>query len=276
MRRIGITAVTFAALLIPGARAQQQTPPSKTETPSTAPPQQTMTPRQVEEMRADLFMARKDYSSAVAAYEKLLKDDPRNVSLLNRIGIAYQQQLLFKQAEHYYKRAIKANKNFASAYNNLGTIEYQRKKYGRAIKQYVKAVTLEADVATFYSNLGYAYFSDRKYDLAMTAFHKALGLDPLIFERSSRTGSLLMDRSVEQRGLFYFFLAKAFAAMGDAPHCAENLRKARDEGYKGLDAAKTDPAFAGVLRDPDVRSVLQLPPLPQTPPHQPPSGPHGA
>lgn len=235
-----------------------------------------MTPRETEEMHADLLMARKEYSAAAAAYEKILQTDPRNPGLLNRIGIAYHQQMQLKQAQRYYERALKVDKNFASAYNNLGTIEYQRKKYRKAIKQYQKALAIQADVATFHSNLGYAYFGDKKYELAMAAFHKAIELDPQVFERSSRSGSLLMDRSVEQRGLFYFFLAKSYAVLGDAPHCAEYLRKARDEGYKGLDTAKTDPAFAAVLRDPGVRSILQLPLLPENPPPETPPGPPGA
>ncbi len=64
-------------------------------------------------------------------------------------------------------------------------------------------------------------------------------------------------RSVEDHGLFDFMLAKSYAQMGDAPHCAIYLRRAIDDGYKQLAAAQTDPAFANVRTDPDVKVLFE-------------------
>jgi tetratricopeptide (TPR) repeat protein len=116
-------------------------------------------------------------------------------------------------------------------------------------------------MAVLHSNLGYAYFGEKKYQEAIASFRQALALDPQLFEHnSSRSGSILQDRSVGDRGRFYFLLAKSFAEAGNLERCLIYLRKAKDEGYKELSAAKSDPSFAAVLKDPAVQEVLALKP----------------
>jgi tetratricopeptide (TPR) repeat protein len=261
--------VSVFALIVCLAPASAQTPQQASDVKQT-PPANTndvvRTPRQEAELRADLFMVRKQYSDAVDAYEKLVEQEPRNAILLNKLGIAYHLQSKLDEARKYYERATKADRKFANAYNNLGTIYYQRKKYSKAVPIYIKAVGLDPEMSVAFSNLGYAYFHMKKYDEAMDAFRHALTIDPEIFEHSSKTGSLLQDRTVlGDRGLFYFFLAKSFAARGDAEQCLRYLKRAADEGYASVQSARTDAAFKPVLRDPLVREFLQLEPLPQDP-----------
>jgi tetratricopeptide (TPR) repeat protein len=113
-----------------------------------------------------------------------------------------------------------------------------------------------------YSNLGYAYFSQGKYEDSIAAFRTALVKDPQFFERtSSRTGSILQDRSVPDRGRFYFLLAKSFAEAGNADRAVFYLRKAKDEGYAQFNDVKKDPAFAALLTDPIVVDLLAPKPV---------------
>jgi len=216
------------------------------------------TPRQDEELRGDLFMARKQYAEAAGTYQQLLQQEPRNAVLLNKLGIAFHQQSRLDRAKHFYERATKADRSYAYAYNNIGMVYYQQRNYRKAIQLYKKALVLRPEMAAFYSNLGYAYFGKKEYDEAMAAFHRALELDPSVFDRSHNMGTTLQDRSVDDHGLFYFFLAKSYASMGNAERCAHYLRKAWDEGYKGVTGVPRNPAFAGVLQDPDVQRVLQM------------------
>ncbi|PYU68134.1 MAG: hypothetical protein DMG49_16835 [Acidobacteria bacterium] len=176
---------------------------------------------------------------------------------LNKLGIALHQQAALGPALKYYERASKVDPSYADAQNNIGTIWYQRKKYGRAIKAYQKAITIRNDMAVLHSNLAYAYFGDKKYQQAISSFRQALTLDPQFFEHnSSRSGSILQDRSVGDRGRFYFLLAKSFAEAGNLERCLIYLRKAKDEGYKELSAVKSDPSFAAALKDPAIQEVL--------------------
>lgn len=214
-------------------------------------------PELTDEQLADLYMVRKDYREAAVIYKRLADQDPRNPVYLNKLGIALHQQSALALALKYYQRASKVDPSYADAQNNIGTIWYQRKRYGKAIKAYQKAIAIRGDMAVLYSNLAYAYFGDKKYEQAITSFRQALAMDPGLFEHnSSRSGSLLQDRSVDDRGRFYYLLAKSYAEAGNLERCLIYLRKAKEEGYKELAAAKSDPAFAAILKDPAIQEVL--------------------
>jgi tetratricopeptide (TPR) repeat protein len=237
-----------------GPSHQQQQPPADSAVI-------VVRPELTDEQMADLYMVRKDYREATLVYKRLADQNPHNPVYLNKLGIALHQQAALAMALKYYERASKADPSYADAQNNIGTIWYQRKRYGKAIKAYQKAIGIRNDMAVLYSNLAYAYFGDKKYEQAISSFRQALALDPQLFEHnSSRNGSLLQDRSVGDRGRFYYLLAKSFAEAGNLERCLIYLRKAKDEGYKELNAAKSDPAFSAVLKDPAIQAVFATKP----------------
>jgi len=240
----------------PDAPVAPQVPQAQPQSPA-ASSVIVVKPEITDEQMADLYMARKDYREAAVAYKRLADRNPQNPVYLNKLGIALHHQEALGLAMKYYERASKVDPTYADAQNNIGTIWYQRKKYGKAIKAYQKAILIRSDMAVLHSNLAYAYFGDKKYALAIASFRQALTMDPQLFDHNgSRNGSLLQDRSVGDRGRFYFLLAKSFAESGNLERCLIYLRKAKDEGYKELAAVKTDPSFAAVLKDPGIQEVL--------------------
>lgn len=215
-----------------------------------------------DEQLADLYMARKEYREAAQVYKRLADKNPQNPIYLNKLGIALHQQAALGLAMKYYERASKVDPTYADAQNNIGTIWYQRKKYGKAIKAYQKAIAIRNDMAVLHSNLAYAYFGDKQYERAIASFRQALAMDPQLFDHNAtRNGSILQDRSVGDRGRFYFLLAKSFAEAGNLERCLIYLRKAKDEGYKELEAVKTDPSFAAFMKDPGIQEVLAPKPV---------------
>ena len=264
MKRLALFAVLLA--FVAGPSGAQQAPNSQTETPpgasapeaTTTPP---LTPRQKENIRAEILMARKDYAEAAKAYEDLLQDDPKNFAMLNKVGIAYQQLGDVRHAERSYKKAVHANGSFVSAINNLGALEYSEKHYGKAIKYYKRALaTPSGDQAVIYSNLGFAYYANEQYPAALDAFGKALALDPDIFARKGGAGAIIQQRTASDPGTLFFLVAKSYAKAGDAERAAHFLKMARDDGYKDFLAAKKDPDFSKVIKDPRVQEVFQIQP----------------
>ena len=233
--------------------AQQESTQQQAAPPNPA----TLTPRQIAELKADILMARKMYAEAIEAYEELLKSEPKNAELLNKIGVGYSNLTKLDSAKKYYERAIKANPKFSAALNNLGTVHFYQKKFHRAIKTYERAIALRPDSATFYGNMGHAWFADKKYPEAIAAWGHALALDPQVFEQRGQGGTILQASSVEQRSVFYFYMAKTYASLGNAERCARFLKRAIDEGYKNIAGIEKDPAFASVINDPLVREVLE-------------------
>jgi tetratricopeptide (TPR) repeat protein len=209
-----------------------------------------------QEELADILMARKEYREAAFSYKKLAEENPRNPVYWNKLGIALHQQSELSGALKFYQRAVKVNPHYADAQNNIGTIWYQRKKYGKAVRAYERAIKLRSDMAVLYSNLGYAYFGEKKYEESIASFRHALALDPQLFEHSSRGGSLLQDRSVSDRGRFYFLLAKSFAEAGNFERSLVYLRKAKEEGFASMNDVKTDPSFSAVLKLPETQEIL--------------------
>ncbi len=231
--------------------------PGMAQLPSPQDPVIVVRPEITDEQMGDLYMVRKQFREAAEQFKKLADQDPRNPVYLNKLGIALHQQAALGLALKYYQRAIKVDPRYADAENNVGTIWYQRKKFDKAIKAYQKAITIRDDMAVLYSNLGYAYFGEKKYEEAISSFRHALTLDPQLFEHNgSRSGSILQDRSVEDRGRFYYMLAKSYAQAGDLDRCIHYLRKAKDEGYKNFTDIRKDPAFGAALKDPAVQELL--------------------
>jgi tetratricopeptide (TPR) repeat protein len=227
--------------------------PAQVSTATTSPAERKLT----DEETGDLYMARKQYREASQTYLRLAQQNPKNAVYLNKLGIALHQQAALGEALKYYQRAVKVDPQYADAENNIGTIWYQRKRYRRAIKAYLKALKMRDDMPVLYSNLGYAYFGDKKYLESIAAFRTVLAKDPQFFERgASRTGSILQDRSVSDRGKFYYLLAKSFAEAGNYERCIVYLRKAKEEGYASIQDVKKDPAFAAILKNPAVIDLL--------------------
>jgi tetratricopeptide (TPR) repeat protein len=232
--------------------------PSQVSNASASPGERRITGEEL----GDLYMARKQYHEAMEQYKMLAEQNPHNAVYLNKLGIALHQQTALGPALKYYERAVKVNPQYADAENNIGTIWYQRKKYGKAVRAYQKAIKMREDMPVLYSNLGYAYFSQGKYEQSIVAFRTALSKDPQFFERgSSRTGSILQDRSVPDRGRFYFLLAKSFAESGNLDRAIFYLRKAKEEGYAQINEVQKDPAFAAVLKNPIVIDLLAPKPV---------------
>jgi Tfp pilus assembly protein PilF len=229
-----------------GAQTSGKQPGTSTPKPS----------RIQEELRGDNLAEQKQFADAIRVYHQLLRDYPRDATLMLKIGNAFLEELNTLEARRYYERAAHADPKDARAFNNLGALEYHRKNYKKAVQHYNKAIAIDPQVGSFYSNLGYAWLGQKRFEAAIAAFRKAIQIDPSVFEKHGQSGTVLMERSVEDRGQFFFYLAKSFAESGDAARCADYLRKSRDEGYKLVSAAKTDPAFASVREDPLVKDIL--------------------
>jgi len=221
----------------------------------TQAPLATATPQELEQ-RGDELRGKKSYLDALDYYGVALKKQPNSSSLLNKIGITQLQLQRFHEASKSFQRALKNDREYSDAYNNLGVIYYLEKKHGKAIKQYEKAIKLRQDAASYYSNLGAAYFSKKELEKAVAAYLLALQLDPDIFERTSHTGVQAQMSSPEDRAHFDYVMAKLFAQAGNSDRSLQYLRKALEEGYKGIDAVYKDAEFAGLRKDPRFSELM--------------------
>jgi tetratricopeptide (TPR) repeat protein len=200
------------------------------------------------EKQGDELRARKEYLDAIDYYHAAIAKQP-GAPLFNKLGIAELMLERYRDAGRDFERATKLDRKFAEPYNNRGVVDYKRKKYGSAIKLYKKAIELVPDSASFYSNLGAAYFARKEFERASQAYAEAIRLDPEVFEHTSHTGIAAQLVSSEDRAHYEYVLAKLYAKVGDANRSIEFLRKAMEDGYKGVTEANTAPEFAELRKD---------------------------
>jgi tetratricopeptide (TPR) repeat protein len=230
----------------PAQTANGFRPPDRT-VPSD--PAKSLTP----EIRGDIQMARKMYREAIETY----RDGPKDSAVLaNKIGIAYHQLLDLGSAKKQYEHAIKLNSSYAEAINNLGTIYYAQKSYRRAIVQYKKALRLQPNSASMLSNLGTAYFARKDYPDATLMYEQALKLDKDVFEHHSSAGILLLERSVEDRARYHYYMAKTYAKDGQSDRAIQYIRKALEEGFKEREKFVKEPEFALLKDNPEFKLLM--------------------
>ncbi len=263
-----LIALTSTSVLLPAFADDQQKPqtPQAQTTPQPPPAPEplasltTSTPQELER-QGDQLRAQKRYLDSVDYYDAALAKRP-NALLLNKKGIALLFLQRNKDAKKCFEKALSLNKDSAEAMNNLGFMAQLEKRYNRAIKYYEKALTVRPDSPTFHYNLGAAYFSKHKFDLAAQEYRLAYQYDPDIFQRVSKTGIMAQSSSPEDRAAFSFMVAKMYAQAGDVTHSLEYLRKAMEEGYKGIDKVYTESEFASLRTDPRFADLMAQKPQP--------------
>ncbi|MDQ2841531.1 MAG: tetratricopeptide repeat protein [Acidobacteriota bacterium] len=223
--------------------------------PSTLAPHPNISP----ELRGDIYMARKMYREAIDMY----RQGPSGSAVIaNKIGIAFHQLLLLDLAKKNYERAMKLDPKYPEAINNLGTIYYAQKSYRRSIGYYKKALRCSSPAASIYANLGAAYFARKNYKIASQYYEEALKLDPEVFEHHGNFGTLMQERTVEERAMFHLYLAKMYAKSGAYDRALIYLRKALEEGVKDRNKIPDMPEFANLKTDANFKQLLAENPKP--------------
>jgi len=211
------------------------------------------------EQRGDLFMAKKMFREAAEAYTKATSG-ARGFILYNKAGIAYHQMQNFSAAKKNYEKSLKLNPEYSEARNNLGTLYFAQKNYRGAIREYNRALKLNPRSATYHSNLGTAYFARKDYAAATKAYQQALALDPEVFESQGSVGTVIQQRSVEERAKYHYYLARIYAEVGVADRALSYIRKSLEEGFKDRKKYLEEPAFAKLRELPEFQDLMKLEP----------------
>ena len=230
--------------------------PTRTSVPNqmqSPPDRPALTP----EMRGDIFLARRDYISAVEAFREGSLKDP---VLRNKTGIAFHQMTKLDLARKEYEQAVKLKPDYVEAINNIGTIYYAKKSYRRAENYFQRAIKIAPDEvrsASIYVNLGSAEFSRKQFERASESFQIAMKLDPGVFERHSGFGVLMEERTIADRAKFHLSLAKLNAKMGRNDLALQYLRKALEEGVKDRQKIPEAPEFAALKDTTEFKDLLK-------------------
>jgi tetratricopeptide (TPR) repeat protein len=253
----GFAAVILASVCLCASLcgAPQASLPSASADAQPAAPPPALTPTQL----GDLYMARKMFREAIDTYRKAMTG-VRDHVLHNKIGIAYQHMDNNGAAKKSYNQALKLDSQYWEARNNLGTLAYERKDFRGAIREYNRALVLNPNSAIAYSNLGTAYFARKRYEEAAKAYQQAIKLDPEVFDKHGAAGTILQERSVEERAKFYYYMAKMYAEAGLLDRSLASIRRALEEGFKDRQKFLEEPAFTALQELPEFKQIIAAEP----------------
>ena len=216
------------------------------------PSQRRLVERPLDEMQADIHLARGQYAAAIDAYVSL---HSRSAIVWNKIGMAYHHLFALEAARRAYEQALSINPRYAPAANNLAAVYYAQQDYRHAEHYYKRALKYTSEDAVIYCNLGTAYFAEKNYNKGKKQYRKALALDQHVFA-PDKASLVEATASREQRLALNYYLAQTFAALGKEEEALLYLRKAMDDGFNDRKRLEADKEFSLLRNKPKFRELL--------------------
>ncbi|BDD10985.1 hypothetical protein FUAX_34170 [Fulvitalea axinellae] len=124
------------------------------------------------------LMAQERYSDSLAHYQKVLKDDPRNVMAWNNKGYALLCIHEYEMALKHLDRALRLSPKFPYAMNNRGQAKLMLGDLEGGRQDVEESMKLDPENGFAYRNLGIYYFLKEDYAQALEHFRKCEEKDP--------------------------------------------------------------------------------------------------
>ena len=117
-----------------------------------------------------------DFDYVIDQCEILLKKNPQNFSLINLVGLCYQQKQKYEIAKKYYLTANKMAPNDLPVLNNLGNIYKNLNEFNNAKLIYEKALSINPNYLQVLVNFGNLQKEINNFEEAIKYFEKALSI----------------------------------------------------------------------------------------------------
>ena len=112
-------------------------------------------------------------------YKKILKHDPKNIHVLNLIGVLAAELRKPNIALNYLDKAIKLAPEFSEALNNRGLIKQDLACHEEALKDFNQALSLNQLSVDALYNRGNLFLNNSEFESAKDDFSSVLALDPV-------------------------------------------------------------------------------------------------
>ena len=187
-------------------------------------------------LNADVNRKRRDED--LAAYSKLVREDPRNPLRRDALAMLYLQGGRGAEAAAEFQASLTLNSESAPAHYNLGLAMVMQRRFDEATAEFQEAVRLAADYADAHNNLGAIFHFAGKLDEAERHYRLAASLRPDNVEAENNLGRLLSQQGRQEEALEHF--RRALAVNPDFANALAGLAWVRATG----DASLRDPADA--------------------------------
>ncbi len=114
----------------------------------------------------------KRYHDAIYLLRKSLIANPKNVNILNSLGLAYGRIGNFVESIKIFQRIIEIQPGYKYAWNNLGNIYARMGDYEKAMNCYRKALEIDPKYGDALLNIGYVMIRRGQYEEAVKVAEK--------------------------------------------------------------------------------------------------------
>lgn len=137
---------------------------------------------------------RENYRKAKSIFEDYLEINLEH-SVLNNLGLCFQNLEEFDKAEECYEKALKLNSTYETYYN-LGYLEAKRRNYDKAISYWLKSIEINPNYAVSLFNIGKLY-TDMKgdYENGLKYYKKAIECDSHLKEPYNNIASIYIRQN---------------------------------------------------------------------------------
>jgi tetratricopeptide (TPR) repeat protein len=142
---------------------------------------------------------RKAHAEDLAAYSKLLREDPSNPLRHDAVGDLYLEAARYDEAIAEYRASLALNDASPTTHYNLGFALSVRGGTDAAIREFERAVQLDPDYAQAHNNLGAVLQLSGRSSEAIAHYERAIALRPDSLDARLNLGQLLSSvaRSAE-------------------------------------------------------------------------------
>jgi tetratricopeptide (TPR) repeat protein len=128
--------------------------------------------------RGSNYLSKRQYSKAIANYDKALKSDPRYGPAYCDRGAAYLRKGKLDKAKADLDKALRLGAMGEIVYYHRGAFYEAIGKHGKAMADYTKVINLNPTDADAYIKRGRIYYKKGNLDKALADYSKAIEINP--------------------------------------------------------------------------------------------------
>ena len=151
--------------------------------------------------RAQNAVLARDFVLAARLFKTVLKENPRDVEVLSKLGSTYVRAGEDENALFVYKQILQIDNTDFNALNNLGGIYRRLARYEESVLVLERALTTGTNTNEVYYNLGHTYKLMGNYDDAADCFVTVIEENPTDVLAYNHLGSIQAARGEHAKAL---------------------------------------------------------------------------
>jgi tetratricopeptide (TPR) repeat protein len=125
-----------------------------------------------------VYGEQKDFPKAIDALNQILAVRPGELKIRDYLGYLYEETKEFEKALDAYRTNIRLEPTYFESYLHLGVLHYRLKHFDDAIASLTQATKLTPTQPEAYIVMGLAYLQSERFDLASLSFEEGIRYNP--------------------------------------------------------------------------------------------------